>query len=157
AFQQEEQVRWANDRRRSLRGTGDLSCGSRIVKLERIGPDDGRQPRALFVIRRQVKRERTLHAVGALVRHQLFLDTTQLRRRIRKLRERPSGITTASDEVIRRFGRRLSPRDELLRIVAQQRNNRFIAVSFAAEESLRFERLQVETVEERTIAVGRRA
>ena len=57
AFEQEEEMRWANYRSRSLRGTGNLSGGARIIKLDRVGPNDSRQSGALFVIRRQVERE----------------------------------------------------------------------------------------------------
>src|SRR6185369_10879190 len=132
--QQEEQVRWTNDRRRSLCRTADLPGGAGVCELERVRPNDCRQARAFFVIRWQVKRERARHTISTLVRNELFLDPAQLRCRIGVLREGASLGSAASHKVVRRFSWRFAPRDELRAIIAQQRDRSFVTICITAKD-----------------------
>ena len=66
-------MRNAADLRESVCRARNLAGGRAVGELERIRPYDRRQPRSLFIIRRQIKREREIDAVGRLYLTSCFL------------------------------------------------------------------------------------
>ena len=100
---------------------GNLTGCVRVIELQRIGPHDGRQALAFFMVGRQVERERELDAVCSFISHQLFGNAVELRRRIRKVSDCffVRAIRRA-DKIIGRLRGTLMAGQELRAIVGQE-------------------------------------
>src|SRR5439155_2382164 len=95
-----------------------------------------------------------VNVVGSLVGHKLLFDFPQDRRRICELRQYPRRAARGSpDKVIRRVCRRFVTHQEPASIRAEQRDERFAAARFATEDAFGFQGLQIETIEERQVAL----
>ena len=99
-----------------------------------------------------------LHAVLAHVGDHLRLDALQRRGRIGVGRHRPAGIGFAAAHCdLRRRGSRLEPGDEPEVVIGQQRQHRFVGLILRLEDAFLSAGLDVEPIEEGTIALRRRS
>src|SRR5437763_666073 len=78
----------AGDGGKPVNRTSYLPGGIGIVELQRIGPNNGREPLTLLVIWRQVESKGERNAIGPLVSDKLLGNATQLRRGIREVSQR---------------------------------------------------------------------
>jgi hypothetical protein len=93
-----------------------------------------------------------VYAVGALVLDELLPDVAQLRRRVRGVRERPQARlirrptvgrlrVERADLVVPGLDGTLAARDDLARVVGDERDDRLISLRVGTEDSLGLERL----------------
>ncbi len=139
-------------------GAAHLPGGVRRLELPGVGPDHGRQPRPSLVAGRQIQYALEAHTVGALVVDQALLDSGELRRRV--LEPGEGGDLPALEvahEVVGRLGLRLAPRQDAPPFVVEQLVWPLVIRVLALPESLDLSGHQVVTVDERVIALRRRA
>src|ERR1051326_7867502 len=149
-------MRDAGDGGETIWRAGDLAGGVGVIELKRVGPDDGGQALALFVVGGQIERERKINAVGALVGHKLLGNALELRRGIRKVGERLLlGAVGSANKVVRRLSRAFMPGEKLCAVIAQQSHGSFIMPFLALEDALGFAGFKIEAVEEGELAFGR--
>ena len=151
-------MRVAAHNREVVRRSGDLAGRIGVAELARIRPHDDGQLVALLVAGRRVQRRRQRDAVLPLVRDELMLDAAELRLRIRERRHRLLRRRVAvARVVVRRLGRRFIAREEPVHVVVERRHDRLVRVRRRAEQPLGLQRLQIQPIEERTIAFRRRS
>ncbi len=149
------------DRVEAIRRIGDLRCGGGGFELGRICPHQQRQRfvAARQETRRQIQVGCEFDAILALVADLPLLHVLQLRRGVFERRQRDrrglAGKIEAMD--IRRFARRLARDQDLRGLIVQYCDDRRIGRRFGTEQALPAQILDVPTIEERTIAFGRRS
>ena len=148
----------AGQGRVTVRGGGDLAGGVAVAELARVGPEDGRQAPAGLVVSGQVEGEGERDAIDPLVGDELFADAPELRHEVGEVGEGLArAVGESADEVVRRAGRGFAAGDELGGVGFQQGDDGLVPTFVGLVEALGAERDKVEGVEERPLAVGRRA
>src|SRR5260221_13820024 len=103
---------------------------------------------------RQIERERKLNAVRAFISDKLFSDPVQLRRRVRELAQGPFVLgPRCVQEVIWWFGGTLMSGDKPRPIIRSEGHYRLILSIVALDDALGFLRWQIETIQERALAL----
>jgi hypothetical protein len=126
-----------------------------LAELARIGPHDHRHLRALLVAGRQIERAGQRDAVLAFVGDVLPQDVADLWLRIFECRDGTLGVGTGvADEEIRRVLLGFVASHELRHRIVERCDERFERFRRRPEDALGFQRLDVQLVEERTIAFG---
>src|SRR5436309_1950288 len=146
-------MRDAGDGGKPIDGTSYLPGGIGIVELQRVGPNNGREPLTLLVIRRQVEREGERHAIGPLVGDKLLGNATQLRRGIREVGQRLLLLAASgAQEIIGRLSGAFITGDEARAVIGGQSYDVFKAAVSGVKQPFRFQRLQIKAVEEGKLA-----
>src|SRR5215469_3593659 len=135
-----------------------LAGGESIVELQRISPHNGRQWRALLVSGWEIKFERKLHAIIALIGDQLLGDAMEGRRRIGESRELYSLVVTrGTHKIIWRVLRRFVASQETRSFSTKHRNGLLINFLRAAEDALCLQGGGVKAIKKWPIALIARA
>ena len=158
ALGQQQQVRRAAQGGEAVGRPAHLARRGGVGVLARVGPDQHRRAVAFAMAGRQVEGGREGDPVAARVGDQALLDAAQDRRRIRVVRQgAPGAAGGVEDEVVGRLGAAFAPRQQGAAVRREDRGHRFVGPGLGAEEPLGGEGPQIEPVEERPLAVRRRA
>jgi len=118
----------------------------------RVGPQDGWKGLPGRVIGRQIERERHVHAIGALIGHQLLVDLAHDRLRIGEVRDRGRLAGGRAHIIVGRLGRTLAPRQEFFPMRIQQPVEGLVMSIVTLEELRGFLGGEVIAAEERMVS-----
>src|SRR5207248_2007028 len=137
---EQEKMRDAGDGVKPINRTSYLPGGIGIVELQRIGPNNGREPLTLLVIRRQVKSKGERHTVSPLVGDKLLGNATQLRRGIREVGQRFLLLAASgTQEIIGRLSGAFITGDEARAVIGGHGYYVFKAAVSGVKQPFRFQ------------------
>ena len=155
-MRQEEKRRSARRPRKRVRRGAHLSGRPRVRVLERVRPDEAREPRAGLVARGKIERARKRDAVGARVLEDLLLHARELRRGVLEVGQaRPPALREVDEPEVRGLRRRLATHHDLRPAVSEEADEALERVLGRLEEPARLAGRKVHRIEERLRAAGR--